>query len=661
MTAAEKPELVRLHGILEDYRSKSDVDCLVRAVREMLKDPRFVAFLRKEKNVPIPKKEEDLNSLVFIYLKMWLMRRDYEAAGTLCWDTETFTSEPRFVKLIWDGLTKHRLINVLGCASGGKTYSASAWLLLDWCLDPEWTLVRVMSTKEDHVKKNLFGDMQRLFANSVIKLPGKADTESIAVESAKKGGQGIFVLVIPQGDAARGSIKGSKVKPRPEHPLFGRSSRTRLLIDEAQDVPPGAFEEIPNLLSSIEDEDVEHTKVLMSANPKDEFSRYGQNCVPVQGYETIRTRDSDVETWTSTTGWHCVRLNAIKSENMVANRVIFPRFFSPSGYRLKLRAYGGDVDHPLMWAEVYGMFPPHGHMTSIIQRHWIDRNYGEWLFEGPTIAVAACDVAFGGDQPAMSTGRVGLTKAWMDYAGNRHDLDEPRFALQADVTGILGRGDTQDLTDENLSRCKSLNVKPSGFGIDRTGVGQGTHDNCRRQWREKVDGMDPKTPAGQEVVDIVGINYAESATELQVCEEDTQKPKDLYFGIRSELWFVTGKFFEYDWIKLGRGVDMATIEELVQRRGGSPAGKNKLLQVEAKSEYKARGFTSPDRADSFTMMVQVARMSEPRMLPKAPDTTIAVERQPSIFDKDSGFGLKMGEAINMGFSLEYNGPDVMKD
>ena len=480
MTPEEKPNLVRLHGIIEEYRDRGEVDCMVRAVREMFKEQSFLGYLRAEfKGAKIPqiKSEEDLNAMAFKYLMMLLTRRDYVAAGTLCWGPETFTHEPRFVKLIWNALEHNRMINVLGCASGGKTYSASAWMLLDWALDPEWTLVRVMSTKEKHVKENLFADMQRLHSNSAIKLPGKADTESIAVEKAKKGGQGIFILVIPQGEAARGSIRGSKVKPRPEHPLFGRSSRTRLLIDEAQDVPTGAFEEIPNLLSSVEgEEDIEHTKVLMSANPKDEFSRYGQNCIPVQGWETIRTIDSDIETWISTTGWYCVRLNALKSENMVASRVIFPRFFTMTGYRLKLRAYGSDVDHPMMWAEVYGMFPPHGHMTSIIQRHWVDRNYGEWIFEGETVTFAATDVGFEGDQPAMSTGRAGITKSWRDFNGEVHTLDEARYALQVDVTGILPRGDTQDLGDENMVRCKRLNVKAPHFAIDRTGVGQGCHE-----------------------------------------------------------------------------------------------------------------------------------------------------------------------------------------
>ena len=662
----QDPKLVRIHGLLEDAKEKNDVNFKVEVVRLMLEDREFLkAVSAAGKSVQI-KTEADLESVAFAYLTMFLLKRDYVSAATLCWGDEIFTYKPKSVQDIWKSVAENRLINCLGAASSGKTYSASAWFLLDWALDPDWTLVRVMSTKEDHVKKNLFGDIQRLYSGSVIKLPGKADTESIATEAGKKGGQGIFILVIPQGEAAKGAIKGSKVKPRPEHALFGTSSRTRLLIDEAQDVPVNAFDEIPNLFSSIEGDDVEHTKLFMAANPKDEFSRYGQNCIPIQGWDEpgkeIRIKDSQVDNWMSTTGWYCVRLNALKCENMTEGRTIFKRFFTRNGYEMKLRTYSGDVDHPMMWAEVYGMFPPKGHMTTIIQKHCVDRSFGEWLFESATRVFVGIDVGFTGDLPTMTAARVGRAKAWMDFDGTRHDLEEPRWKIQVDTVGILPRGDTQDLANEVMSRAKVLNVKPEDLAIDRTGIGQGTHDNIRRQWVVKVNGLDPSTKEGQESVDIMGINYAESATEEQVCEEDTKKPKELYSGIRSELWYVTARYFEYDVIRLGRGVDHQTVEELVNRRGGSPAGKKALLAVEGKDDFKARGFSSPDRADSLTECIQCARIGEPRLMPKAPDTKIAPDMLPNVLDKDaSPWGVKMGEPIDMGFDMGPGKVNVRDD
>jgi len=592
---------------------------------------------------------------------MWLYRRDYEAAAALCWGPDIFTAEPRSVKLIWNALATQRLINIMGAASMGKTFSCSARMLLDWVLDPEWTLVRVVSTKEAHVKLNLFADIQRMYSSSVIPMPGKADAECIATETGKRAGQGIFILVIPRGEDAGGTIKGSKVKPRPAHPLFGTSSRTFLLIDEAQEVQPSVFSELPNLYASMEEDDIEHTKIVMAANPKDDLSRYGLNCIPVQGWDGIRTKDSPIDEWTSATGWHCVRLNAMKSENVTEGRTIFPRFFTLNGYKMKLRDVSGDVEHPLIWSEVYGMFPPKGLMSSIIQRHWVDRSHGEWIFETETFPVSGGDVAFTGDLPTMSAGRVGRAIGWTDNEGKRHDLKEPRWVIQADVMGVLSRGDSQDLADEYMQRSKILGIKPARFAIDRTGVGQGTHDIIRRQWREKVDGVKGST----ETVDIMGINYAESATIHRISEEDTKSPKDLYDGVRTELWYATAKFFEYDCIRIGRGVDTETVAELVARRGGSPVGKGKLLAVESKDDYKKRnGNKSPDRADGFTMMVQCARLSVAELLPRAPNTIIEEERKPSLFfnqDQPKN-GLRLAAPVDMGFNMGLEVKmDVYKD
>jgi hypothetical protein len=661
MTPELKRSLTEINALLErakDIHNPERFKNLTDGVYLVLQDKEFAKILAKSERPIQIQTETDLYSIAQTYLKMFLMRRDYEAAATLLWGEETFTHEPRSVRMVWDGIKNNHLVNILGAASMGKTYSASAWMLLDWALDPDWTLVRVMSTKEEHVKKNLFGDMQRLYQNSVIPLPGKADSESIATESGKRGGMGIFILTIARGHEARGAIKGAKIKPRPPHPLFGTSSRSRLLIDEAQEVPPNAFDEIPNLYSSMEEGDTEHTKIVMAANPKDIFSEYGKNCVPEQGWEEIQTMMAEIDVWESTTGWHCIRLNAMKSENVAHKSDVFKRFFTWNGYKMKLKQYSGDPEHPMMWSEVYGMFPPRGNKSCIVQKHWVDNSYGEWIFDGGVFTLAAVDPAFTGDMPAMATGRAGHAVAWRDSNGERHDLPEPGMRLQIDTVGILPRGDTQDLADEIMSRLKTLDVAPNHFAIDRTGNGQGVHDNIRRQWATKVIGV--VNPRAAEAVAIMGIHYSEKATDVPVCEEDTKTPMELYDGVRSEIWYATGRFFEYGYIKIGSGVDTETVQELVERKGGSPGGKGKLLQVESKDLYKSRGNKSPDRADAFTMMVQCARIAL-ALRPKSPDTS-ELEEEPSIYENPGLFSVKVGKDMDMGFNNKLlDGFNLHKD
>lgn len=660
MTDAQYARLVEINTVLERAKDPHNPDRfkdLTDGVFLMLQDVEFAAVLQSSTQSIQLTTEKDLYGIAFAYLHMFLTRRDYPAAATLLWGSETFTHEPRSVRMVWAGIQEHALVNILGAASMGKTYSASAWFLLDWVLDPDWTLVRVMSTKEEHVKKNLFGDMQRLYQNAVIPLPGKADSESIATENGKRGGMGIFILTIARGHEARGAIKGAKIKPRPKHPLFGTSSRSRLLIDEAQEVPPNAFEEIPNLYSSVEEGDVEHTKICMAANPKDVFSEYGRNCVPEQGWDDLQTMMAATDVWESTTGWHCVRLNAMKSENVLQKRDVYKRFFTWNGYKMKLRQYSGDPDHPMMWSEVYGMFPPRGNKTAIVQKHWVDNAHGEWVFDGGVITVAAVDPAFTGDLPTMATGRVGHAVAYRKANGDKVELEEPGLRVQIDTVGVLPRGDTQELADEIMARLKELGVRPEHFAIDRTGIGQGVHDNIRRQWYAKV--ANAVNARATEPAPIMGINYSERATEVLICEEDTKTPLELYDGVRSELWYATGRFFEYGFLKLGAGVDEDTLQELINRRGGSPSGKGKLLQVESKDDYKGRGNRSPDKADAFTLLVQCARLGK-AIKPKSADT-IELPDEGSVADHPEQFTLRTGRALDMGFKVDLSGFNLHKD
>jgi hypothetical protein len=97
-------------------------------------------------------------------------------------------------------------------------------------------------------------------------------------------------------------------------------------------------------------------------------------------------------------------------------------------------------------------------------------------------------------------------------------------------------------------------------------------------------------------------------------------------------------------------VDTETVQELIERQGGSPAGRGKLLQVESKDAYKGRGNKSPDRADAFTMLVQCARIAG-GIKPKSPDTIAMIENPPLHAMKDS-FSLRMGDAVDFGFSAK---------
>mgnify|MGYP001309670027 CR=1 FL=1 len=500
------------------------------------------------------------------------------------------------------------------CTVTHNTYSGVAYTLLDWLLDPEWTSILLVGPDSDHLRRNMFGDLVRLHEGSVIPLPGKADTESLSTD--KRRGMGFFTVALDRGPAASAKLKGAKTKPRSgsDHQLFGRSSRLRILIDEAQQVPVNAWGMLINAISNKESD--EHLKVYCAANPSDESSVYGKNCKPSGGWTAI---DSVQETWMSETGWAVVRLNAMLSENVRSRKTIFPRLINYEKVMAIIRAAGGDDQAPEVYTQVYGMFPPTGSKAAVIKPTHVELSRGEWIFSGPTTSYMSFDPAYTGDRPAVAAGRYGMASAWMDYAGEIHKLKHEMPAIQVDSVGVLTRGDTQDMADEIFITAKSLGVAAECFGIDRTGIGQGCHDIIRRQWGKAVHGRNNPEPA-----DILGICYSERASDTKVLDEDTDVPVNMYDNTASELWYAAGKLFERGVIRMGKGVDKLAFDELVGRRGGRVTGKARKLSVESKDAYKARGNSSPDFADTVTMLIHTIRVRED-FAPKAEKTPEARE------------------------------------
>ena len=599
-----------LNKLLAKAKERDDTAALGMAVSRMLADKDFASWISQDKRIPASINTPAECWLVAQrYLYRILYARDYAGAALLLWGPDIFDPRPRSCRLIFAALHKNALVNAMGGASSSKTYSGVAYALLDWLLDPEWTSILLVGPDSDHLRRNMFGDLVRLHEGSVIPLPGKADTESLSTD--KRRGMGFFTVALDRGPAASAKLKGAKTKPRSgsDHPLFGRSSRLRILIDEAQQVPVNAWGMLINAISNKESD--EHLKVYCAANPSEEASVYGKNCKPAGGWTAI---DSVQETWMSETGWAVVRLNAMLSENVKSRKTLFPRLINYEKVMAIIRASGGDDQAPEVYTQVYGMFPPTGSKAAVIKPTHVELSRGEWIFTGPTTSYLSFDPAYTGDRPAVAAGRYGMAGAWMDYDGVIHKLKHEMPAIQVDSVGVLTRGDTQDMSDEIFVTAKSLGVAAECFGIDRTGIGQGCHDIIRRQWGKAVHGRNAAEPA-----DILGICYSERASETKVLDEDTDVPVNMYDNTASELWYAAGKLFERGVIKMGKGVDKLAFDELVGRRGGRVSGKARKLSVESKDAYKARGNSSPDFADAVTMLIHTVRVRED-FAPKADKT-----------------------------------------
>lgn len=646
-----KALLQAIHASLAEYKTDGSKIALGKAIALMLHDPEFIPEIKKNRDLQRPfRGDGDALKIAWAYLYCFLSRRDYVSAAYILWGVNTFTPDPHFSQLVWGALFDKNLVNVMGGASTSKTFSACAWVLLDWLLDPEWTRVQLCSNSLDHVKKNAYADIVRLHSESVLELPGKVDSESISLK--KNRAMGIFILAIPGGPMARGKLKGTKVKNRPRHPIFGSNSRVRIILDEAQEISSSIFDEIPNLLASI-DNSTEHMKVFAAANPKSEWSPYGQNCKPIGGWDAI---SDDHEEWEGQNGWHVISLNAMRSENVVQRKTIFPRLATYEGVQKIIRTQGGgDPQSPICFTFIYGRFPKDGLMNQVIKSAHLRASEGEWIFSDRTVGKAGADPAFVGDRPALACGRTGVAVGWIDFAGDRHLLEEPKVVIQIDAVSVMTRGDSQTLADDYMTPLKPLGVQPDGFGVDMTGQ-RGVHDIIRHQWAQKVGPL----PNGETLAKIHGIEYASVPSSIRIAAEDTASPREMYNIQASALWFEAAKLFEFDIIRIGKGVDLKVFAELAARVGGMQVGLGKKLTVESKTDYKRRtGSDSPDLADATLIMIHVARITTPGLIPKAKDTAIAAPARevPSW----AGFNQQFGAAALSGMAGAGKMQDMLKD
>jgi hypothetical protein len=541
-----------------------------------------------------PRTDRECEAVVYALLKILLRKREFGKAATMLWGPAKFSSDPHLVKLLWSKLDSCNVLWVLGAGSCGKTWNAAIWHLLDWLADPDFTSVKVLSATEKHTKTNIFASLRDLHASALIKLPGDFKTESIRTTSNEA--QGFEVVTVPPGPEGRGRLRGFHPKPRPEpHPDFGKLTRIRILLDEAETLPPGVFEEIQNILLT-EEANSPVVKCTGLTNPKDMSSPFGQLCRPADplGWKSI---DEDSEVWEGQNGATVLSLDGAKSENVIEKRLVYPGFLTYEGYCRY------DPQTPGFQTFCRGKFPTGDLNISVISQDVMNRGFSTLRWAGITIGLAAVDLAGEGvDSVILAYGRLGLAKGF-GVAGDPNGdtlFEAPRKCLELVKLLEISKVDpnrkletTQFIAAEVIRICKELDLTDRQLVVDKTGVGLGVYDMLRN-----VD-----NGLGSAVL---GINYSESATESKILAEDSQRPSELYDRIATEMLFAVKKWLQFDYLKLApKFNDPDLINELTSRRYHQ---KGLKLKLEEKKEYKSRGNSSPDRADAVSLLVHLARM-----------------------------------------------------
>jgi hypothetical protein len=278
--------------------------------------------------------EKLAKQVVSQYVQSLLNADQFEAAATVLWGEAVYDWRPHSAQETWRCLFEYDKLLIQGAGAMGKTFNAAAWFLLDWMRDPEYTCVKVVSLTEAHAQRNVFAAIKTFYRTALVRpeFEGSEDlVKSIQANDDDK--NGIHLVAVPKGDSGMGTLRGFHPSPRSKaHPKWGRMSRTHVVLDEAEEVPAGVWEGLQNILSAADTEGAKgRIKIFGASNPKDRTSEFGKRCEPTRGWQSVDCEE-DFE-WESRDGWHILRLDAARCENVVKRKIVFHGFQTFQGYQ----------------------------------------------------------------------------------------------------------------------------------------------------------------------------------------------------------------------------------------------------------------------------------------------------------------------------------------
>jgi hypothetical protein len=552
-------------------------------------------------------KKEDAYPVLQTYLHDLLENDAPEYAAKLLWTTTQFTFEPESVKALWKLFDEADMGLVMGAAKMGKSFSLGARCMLEWIRDPEYTSIRVIGPSANHLEANLFSHLVSLNRRASLPLPGDIGALFIGLDRREQLSS-IRGVIIPKGNVKKsGSLQGGHRRPRLKpHPVFGPLSRLIILIDEIENVPTGLWMDIDNVLSDIEEKGGQGFKLFGSYNPTDPKSEVAKRAEPPFGWQDL---DPDVHyRWTSVRGWEVLRLDGEKSENVISGRIIFPGLQNRVGLE-KIAKNAGGRQGAGYYMMGRGLYPHTGHDATVIPAGMWPKWRGEFIWWEDPQPVAGVDLALeGGDEAVYTLGQWGRASgvkwpASIEFPQghttmfkNREGQVLPRWGLQAVKQFVLPKGDTVAMKNSVLEMNRKAGVKPEFFSCDRTGVGRGTSDLIKYEWASNIH----------------DINYSQAASDSKLMEEDTKNCKDEFERMFSELWFALRAWGEFGYLLLGPEIDFGKLtSQVIGRKFRTKTGKR---VVESKSDFMSRGNSSPNDADSLTLLVYAARMGSALIL-----------------------------------------------
>lgn len=559
--------------------------------------------------------EATATKVVGLLVQALLNQKKNEIAAFLMWGARC-DPRPIFVREVFDFWKKTRRGLILGAGSTGKTYTTAAEFYLDWYRDPMWTATKIVSQTKEHAKRNIFATIVALHESAAVKVAATVVDGTLSCNHDDER-HGIQQVAIAEGKSGEGILKGFHPIPRDgdPHPVFGRYSRVRVLIDEGEHVAVGVWHGVDNMILAM-GEDEQNVKIGCVTNPEDVNSEFAYRATPPGGWGPLNW-DTD-RRWKSETGWDVMRVDGLRSENVISGRDLYPGFITRKGVDNLRRGRG--ITSAAWAILVRGAYPKTGAAWTVITQNLFDQMLGNFRWQQKTVGIWSFDPALNGDDNAVLT--IGVTGWATHWVGMQPYIDEEGVKRAREVETKFGaparcalieqqiivpKGDSEDVGKRAVEILKGFNMTPENGAVDGTGSSEGVATYMKKNW-------------GPVLTVIAG----SSASDEPILEEFRPKPKqpgkpdpkmlsaeqgwlasDRYVDRSTEVAFATQFWGQYHVLKIAPGaVSQRLAAEAVARKFHMHGpGKVKLNR----KEEDAVGGRSPDFFDSLCMFTEPAR------------------------------------------------------
>lgn len=559
---------------------------------------------------------KNCDDILWQFTRKLIRSGKYGCASHILWG-DRFDMRPQSVQRIIKALKQYPKVAIPGASGQGKTFTAVGIFTLDWLGDPFYLNCGMISVTGGAADTNIKSQLTDLREHSALPFPGVQTGEYIGLDPQLKK-FGIKRIAIRQGDNPSGVVQGQfHPFPRAEtDPDYGTHSRGRLLIDEAERVAANIWLETPNVMSASMSTD--SMKIVACWNCHDQTSRIAMETEPPNGWDSLHS--SDLQEWDSRMGWHVVRLDAEKSENIQQKTVVYPGMQTEAGYK----ALYGPNGEPTQASDTFGRarYPKAGSADVMVRPDVFDKAIGTPRWANKTTMVASLDAAFqGSDRPRVTLARWGESVGYTDNMGEFHPFEKVRDVGQVEQQFNLENGDTRSISSQTIGHLKALGISSYWFVTDMTGTGEGCHSIVNTEYHAEGP--------------ILGIMYGARPTVMKIMGEDKSTAEETCNDLITEMYYATSMWLEHHYLFIAPGCASAELKRELCTRRYDISGKPPRRRCESKKEYKARGNSSPDCSDSMVQIVQLFRTRgpfKPEMVPGSTENPQTMEVETSVVD-----------------------------